>query len=83
MGVQAATKTGATTSAYLNASIYVHQAALWSIPRPFLYTLMSEVVDAAGTVVDVVNTTVGVRTLNYTGDHGFFMNDKHVKVLTE
>lgn len=29
---------------------------------------------------DTVNTTIGIRSLKYTGDEGFFMNDDHVKV---
>jgi beta-galactosidase/beta-glucuronidase len=29
---------------------------------------------------DTVNTTIGIRSIKYTGDQGFFMNEQHVKV---
>ena len=76
----AATKAGAAVSATLNASIAVPDARLWSIPRPYLYVLVSEVVSASGAVLDQVNTTIGFRSLNYTGDDGLFINDNHVKI---
>ena len=59
--------------ATLNATVAVPGAKLWSIPRPYLYVLVSEVISASGAVLDQVNTTVGFRSLNYTGDKGFFM----------
>ena len=59
--------------ATLNATVTVPGAKLWSIPRPYLYVLVSEVISASGAVLDQVNTTVGFRSLNYTGDEGFFM----------
>ena len=75
-----------STSVY-TADIPVKGAKLWSIPRPHLYSLSTTVSSSgaagstsAGAVLDSLNTTVGIRTLNYTGDDGFFMNGKHVKV---
>jgi len=75
-----APSSGATTSQYLNGTISLTAANLWSIPRPYLYTLISELLSASGDVVDATNTTVGFRSLHYTADQGFFMNDAHVKV---
>ena len=34
----------------------------------------------AGVVWDAVNTTVGIRSLAYTPDAGFFINEQHVKI---
>lgn len=71
---------GATTSKYLNSTLLISTAKLWSIPRPYLYTLVSELLSEDGQVADVQNTTIGFRSLKYTGDEGFFMNNQHVKV---
>lgn len=52
---------------------------LWSLEDPYLYTLVSEVV-SDGSVVDVYNTTFGIRTIQFIPDKGFFLNGKHVKL---
>ena len=45
------------------------------------YTLVAEVVDnVTGSVLDTVNTTVGIRSLDYTAVDGMFINGKHIKV---
>ena len=39
---------------------------------PHLYTLVSEV--QSGKVSDSVNTSIGIRSIKYTGDGGFFVS---------
>ena len=51
----------------------------WSIENPNLYSAISNVrVDGKATDCDV--TSFGVRTIRFTADHGFFLNDKHVPI---
>jgi beta-galactosidase len=51
----------------------------WSIEDPYLYTLQSEVlIDEEA--VDRVETPIGIRTLTYDVDRGFFLNGEHVKL---
>ena len=40
---------------------------------PHLYTLVSEV-QSGGKVSDSVNTSIGIRSIKYTGDGGFFVS---------
>jgi beta-galactosidase/beta-glucuronidase len=92
--------------AKLDTALQVKQPSLWTIPKPYLYTLVSTVgscTNAGATALttpsvltadssssngsrsrasewDSVNTSVGFRSLLYSADQGFFMNDEHVKV---
>lgn len=59
--------------------MHVASAELWSVPRPYLYTLVSSVV-VGGTVVDRVNTSVGFRSLAWDPNDGFFANAQPVKM---
>eukprot|EP01050_Picozoa_sp_SAG11_P015070 SAG11_NODE_1919_length_4070_cov_2.351801_2_plen_187_part_00 len=56
-----------------NASLSVSGAKLWSIGSPHLYTLVSEV-QSGGNVSDSVNTSIGIRSIRYSGDGGFFVS---------
>ena len=55
-------------------------AELWSVARPYLYTLRVEVLDEAGNAVDAVNVTTGVRTVKFDADKGLLLNEESVKV---
>eukprot|EP01052_Picozoa_sp_SAG31_P045263 SAG31_NODE_8198_length_1498_cov_1.484632_1_plen_463_part_01 len=46
-----------------NASLSVSSAKLWSVGSPFLYTLVSTVLDDNGKELDTVNTSIGIRSL--------------------
>lgn len=64
-----------------DVNVTVSDAELWSIPRPYLYTVVVDITNTAdGTIVDSVNVTVGARSVRYEGDSGMWMNDQHVKV---
>eukprot|EP01051_Picozoa_sp_SAG22_P015032 SAG22_NODE_1912_length_3328_cov_1.207185_2_plen_160_part_00 len=64
--------------AVFKASLTLPRAQLWSIGRPYLYTLVSELTSGA-VAIDRVNATIGIRSLNYTGS-GFYMNAQHLHV---
>lgn len=52
---------------------------LWSIENPTMYKVRT-VVSANGKPVDTVYTTCGFRTIKFTTDSGFYLNDKRVKI---
>eukprot|EP00730_Choanoeca_flexa_P006129 TRINITY_DN12089_c0_g1_i2.p1 TRINITY_DN12089_c0_g1~~TRINITY_DN12089_c0_g1_i2.p1 ORF type:complete len:1061 (+),score=193.83 TRINITY_DN12089_c0_g1_i2:86-3268(+) len=65
-------------AATLRVQLPVRSAELWSIARPYLYTLVTRIV-VGNTATDIVNTTIGIRSTNFTADKGMFMNDQPVK----
>ncbi|VGO16439.1 Beta-galactosidase BoGH2A [Pontiella desulfatans] len=58
--------------------IKVANPKLWSLESPTLYTLKTTV-KQNGIVVDVVETSFGIRTIEYTSE-GFFLNGKKVRM---
>ena len=57
----------------------VNAPRLWDIDAPNLYRAVTEVY-LDGTLVDRVEDTFGFRTLEFTADHGFFLNGRQVKL---
>ena len=53
---------------------------LWTVRAPTLYTVRTQLLSAAGAVLDESNTAVGFRSLRFDADSGFHMNEQHVKV---
>ncbi len=52
---------------------------LWTLETPYLYSVATRVVED-GRILDEVVTTCGFRTQRFDADHGFFLNDRHVKL---
>ena len=52
---------------------------LWSPEQPALYTLRTAV-SHNGESVDAEDTTVGLRSIRFDPDEGFFLNDRNVKL---
>ena len=59
--------------------IKVKDPVLWDISAPKLYTCICEVI-RGGEVVDCEEVKFGFRTVEFTTDMGFFLNDRHVKL---
>ena len=59
--------------------INVPNATLWSLENPYLYKLKTSII-AEGHVVDSYVTTIGIRTVRFDPDLGFFLNGKSVKI---
>lgn len=57
----------------------INNPALWSPDSPALYTLISEI-KIAGKTIDTNETTFGVRSLKFTPNEGFFLNEKSTKL---
>ncbi len=51
----------------------------WDVDNPQLYTLRSELL-VDGVVTDTELTRFGFRTISFTSDKGFFLNDRHIKL---
>lgn len=52
---------------------------IWDLNTPYLYTLNTQLV-ANGKQIDQATTRLGLRTLKFTADEGFFLNGKNMKV---
>jgi beta-galactosidase len=61
------------------ANLYVFNPKRWSIDSPLLYKLPTEV-KIGDKVVDHIETTLGIRTIEFTVDDGFHLNGKRVQI---
>ncbi|MCR4860656.1 MAG: DUF4982 domain-containing protein [Bacteroidales bacterium] len=61
-------------------TIVVDNPILWDLDKPYLYTLRSVILDG-DKELDRVDNVLGIRTINYDVDKGFFLNGKHVKMF--
>lgn len=59
--------------------LQVPSAKLWSPEHPYLYTLKAQACQG-GEVLDEMSVVVGIRTLRFDGDHGFFLNGENMKM---
>lgn len=57
----------------------VEAAHLWDTEDPYLYTLRSQIL-AGGREIDRVESSLGVRTIEYDVDRGFLLNGRQVKM---
>ena len=71
----AANSSTVATAAADPVVIAVPSPELWSVARPYLYTL--RVTTDGG---DSFNTSVGIYATKWTGDQGFYLNNDHVKI---
>jgi beta-galactosidase len=61
------------------ATAQLPRPSLWSVDAPNLYTAVVTV-KANGAVRDAERVTFGVRTARFDANHGFFLNDKPLKI---
>ena len=59
--------------------IKVDKPILWSFEIPYLYKLKT-CISVEGKIIDTYFTNVGVRTVRFDPDSGFFLNGKSVKI---
>ena len=60
--------------------IKVEKPTLWSLENPYLYKLKTNII-AEGKIVDSYTTNVGIRTVLFDPNQGFFLNGKSVKIV--
>ena len=54
------------------ANLTIDHPQLWSVKHPSLYTLVAELVEGGtGAVVDVLNTSIGLRSIGWSSAGGF------------
>jgi len=61
------------------ASLAVPNPQRWDMDHPYLYTLLTEVLQG-GRVIDKYSTTFGIRTIAFDRDKGFLLNGKPRKL---
>lgn len=59
--------------------ITVENPELWSVDRPYLYSIKTEV-RMAGEPVDTYHTPFGIRTFRFDAQKGFILNGEQVKI---
>ncbi len=64
----------------IQEDIKIAKPELWSTSRPYLYKIVSEVVED-GIVIDNYTTPLGIRYFNFDADKGFSLNGKPMKIL--
>ncbi len=57
----------------------IKDPSLWSIEAPRLYRVVSQI-ESEGRVTDHADTPFGIRSIRFDPDHGFFLNEKPVKI---
>lgn len=60
-------------------TLNVPEPVLWDLDNPYLYVLRSSIC-SSGKIIDRVENTVGIRTIEYPLDKGFLLNGKQIKM---
>ncbi len=63
----------------VHQTLTIDNPTLWTLEKPYLYTLRSYILDG-DKELDCVDNVLGVRTIEYDVDKGFLLNGKHVKM---
>jgi len=61
-------------------SLTVDRPQRWDVEHPYLYTLVTEVVNADQNVVDRYREPFGIRTIAFDKAQGFLLNGRHLKL---
>ncbi|RKR83126.1 beta-galactosidase [Mucilaginibacter gracilis] len=64
----------------VNQDIEVSKPQLWSVDRPYLYRVVTKVLNA-GVIADEYTTPLGIRYFEFDAYKGFFLNGKPLKIL--
>jgi beta-galactosidase len=72
-------KLDAFSEGTVNQKIKVDKPHLWSLDDPYLYRLV-QIVKSGNEFVDRIETRIGIRTIRFDKDNGFFLNGKRVEL---
>lgn len=61
------------------SKLNVDHAKLWSLEEPYLYKLVTRIM-SEGKLTDVYETNVGIRSIRFDAEKGFFLNGKNIKI---
>jgi beta-galactosidase len=71
--------TKATGAAPIQVQLRVEHPRLWEgVKDPYLYRTTMTIRSQSGTVLDRVSEPLGLRTVNFDSDRGFFLNGEHL-----
>ncbi len=62
-----------------NVTVTVPDASLWSPDSPYMYNLVCHAF-RDGKITDAINIPVGIRTIAFDADKGFFLNGENMKL---
>ncbi|KGO91715.1 beta-galactosidase GalA [Flavobacterium subsaxonicum] len=62
-----------------DSEIRINNPLLWDIENPNLYRLVTTL-KQDGKIVDIYETTFGIRSIRFDAEEGFFLNGKHLKL---
>ncbi|WP_240183002.1 glycoside hydrolase family 2 TIM barrel-domain containing protein [Pedobacter jeongneungensis] len=63
------------------SNLLINKPELWSVERPYLYTLLVKIIDSENKIIDTQSTTFGIRRFNFDAIKGFSLNGKPMKIL--
>lgn len=63
----------------LEVNLSVTDPVRWDVENPALYTVVTRIM-MDGKVVDEYQTPFGIRTIRFTADDGFYLNDRRVQL---
>lgn len=72
-------KTTETDSTTADLDFTIANPTLWSVEQPYLYTLSITLL-VNGKPVDTWKDEVGIRSIRFTADSGFYLNNKNIKL---
>ena len=67
-------------SADLTRDIVVNEPALWGSASPSLYRAVTRVMEGEN-AIDEVSTIFGIRSIRWSAENGFLLNDRSVKMI--
>ncbi len=74
-------KTKTTFGKDVSSTLDISNPKLWSPEQPYLYTMVSELIDTSGNILDRVENPVGLRWFRFDPKEGFFINGKQTKLI--
>ncbi|WP_228850413.1 glycoside hydrolase family 2 TIM barrel-domain containing protein [Aegicerativicinus sediminis] len=67
------------SSSDFETSILLNEPILWDTNNPYLYKMVTDVFEG-GTLIDSDTTNFGVRSIKFTADDGFHLNNRRVQL---
>lgn len=62
-------------------TVIIDTPQLWDIDSPRLYSVVTQLKDRNGDLIDEVRNTFGIRTFSFDSEKGFFLNGRHIKLI--
>lgn len=69
-----------TAEVKLVQQVTISKPVLWSDTNPYLYKVVTQVIDINNKVIDSYTTQTGIRSFHFDADKGFFLNGEPVKL---